>query len=73
MLFNCLPKEIRNLTNVGVQEFKEVLNCFLSSLPDEPKIGGAMPLNAEKLNSIIHQVSRGEWGGVDPLGDESSL
>ena len=26
MLFNCLPKEIRNLTNVGVQEFKEVLD-----------------------------------------------
>ena len=70
MLFNCLPKEIRNLTNVGVQE---VLNCFSSSLPDEPKIGGAITLNSEKSNSVIHQVSRGEWGGVDPPGDESSL
>ena len=73
MLFNCLPKEIRNLTKVGVQEFKEHLDCFLSSLPDEPKIGGAIPLNAEKSNSIIYQVSRGEWGGVAPPGDEPSL
>ena len=73
MLFNCLPKEIRNLTKVGVLEFKEHLDCFLSSLTDEPKIGGAIPLNAEKSNSIIHQVSRGEWGGVAPPGDEPSL
>ena len=54
MLFNCLPKEIRNLTKIGVVEFKECLDRFLTSLPDEPKIGGAMPLNAEKSNSIIH-------------------
>ena len=73
MLFNCLPKEIRNLTKVDVQEFKEHLDCFLSSLPDEPKIGGAIPLNAEKSNSIIYQVSREEWGGVAPPGDEPSL
>ena len=66
-------KEIRNLTKVGVQEFKEHLDCFLSSLPDEPKIGGAMPLNAEKSNSIIHQVTRGQWGCVDPTSDELSL
>ena len=59
--------------DVGVEEFKEKLDLFLSSLPDEPKIGGAIPLNSEKSNSIIHQVSRGEWGGVDPPGDESSL
>ena len=73
MLFNCLPKEIRNLTKIGVEDFKEHLDHFLSSLPDEPKIGGAMPLNAEKSNSIIHQVARGQWGGVDPPCDESSL
>ena len=73
MLFNCLPKEIRNLTKIGVVEFKECLDRFLTSLPDEPKIGGAMPLNAEKSNSIIHQVTRGRWGSVDPTGDELSL
>ena len=73
MLFNCLPKEIRNLTKICVEEFKEHLDRFLSSLPDEPKIGGSMPLNAEKSNSIIHQVNRGKWGSVDPLGDELSF
>ena len=66
MLFNCVPNEIRNLTKIGVEEFKEHLDRFLSSLPDEPKIGGSMPFNAEKSN----QVNRGKWGSVDPLGDE---
>ena len=67
-LFNCLPKSIRNLKNIGVEEFKENLDLFLSTVPDEPKIGGAMPLNCEKSNSVIHQVSRGEWKSVDPAG-----
>ena len=70
MLFNCLPKEIRNLTKIGVEEFKESLDRFLSSLPDEPKIGAAMPFNAQKSNSIMYQVIRGQWGCVDPTSDE---
>ena len=44
-LFNCLPKSIRNLKNIGVEEFKENLDLFLSTVPDEPKISGAMPLD----------------------------
>ena len=59
-LFNCLPKSIRNLKNIGVEEFKENLALFLSGVPDEPKISGAMPLNCEKSNSLLHQVARGE-------------
>ena len=69
-LFNCLPKSIRNLKNIGVEEFKENLDLFLSTVPDEPKIGGAMPLNCEKSNSVTHQVARGEWKKVDPAGDK---
>ena len=65
MLFNCLPKEIRNLKNVGVEEFKEHLDLLLSTVPDEPKLGGAMPLNCEKSNSIIHQIRRGFWKRSD--------
>ena len=61
MLFNCLPKEIRNMTGCGVNEFKENLDKLLQTIPDEPKIGGAMPLNYEKSNSIIHQITRGAW------------
>ena len=67
-LFNCLPKSIRNLKRIGVDEFKEKLDLFLSTVPDEPKIGGAMPLNSEKSNSVIHQVERGEWKNFDPAG-----
>ena len=59
-LFNCLPKSIRNLRGIGVEEFKEQLDLFLSSVPDEPKISGAMPLNCEKSNRLLHQVERGE-------------
>ena len=67
-LFNCLPKSIRNLKRIGFEEFKEKLDLFLSTVPDEPKIGGAMPLNCEKSNSVIHQVERGEWKKFDPAG-----
>ena len=42
-----------------------VHNC---ALPDEPKIGGAMPMNSRQSNSIIHQMERGEWKTVDPAG-----
>ena len=59
-LFNCLPKSIRNLRGIRVEEFKEQLDLFLSSVPEEPKISGAMPLNCEKSNSLLHQVARGE-------------
>ena len=53
LIFDCITT-IR-------QELKENLDLFLSTVPDEPKIGGAMPLNCEKSNSVTHQVSRGEW------------
>ena len=64
ILFNCLPKEIRNKKGCGVEEFKENLDKFLlqtilQTIPDEPKIGGAMPLNIKQSNSIIHQLERG--------------
>ena len=61
ILFNCLPKEIRNKKGCGVEEFKEVfLDKFrLQTFPDESKFGGAMPLNTKQSNSIIHQLERG--------------
>merc|ERR1712026_155320 len=38
-LFNSLPSLIRNLTKVNTEEFKSKLDEFLSTLPDNPKIG----------------------------------
>jgi len=60
-LFNCLPKKIRNLTNMEVDDFKAVLDEFLSGIPDQPKAPGltpsAMTATAEHSNSLLHQVA----------------
>ena len=42
-LFNSLPQKIRNLTNIGIDEFKIKLDKYLEMLPDEPKIGEYIP------------------------------
>ena len=57
-LFNAIPKYIRNITSCGVDEFKLKLDEYLSTIPDEPKIGGLMPRNSMQSNSILHQVER---------------
>ena len=60
-LFNCLPKKIRNLTKIEVDDFKEALDDFLSGIPDQPKAPGltpaAMSATAEHSNSLLHQVA----------------
>ncbi|MPC53028.1 hypothetical protein E2C01_046912 [Portunus trituberculatus] len=35
-LFNCIPKELCNLTNITVECFKRRLDKWLSGIPDEP-------------------------------------
>lgn len=55
-----------NLKNIGVKKLTENLDLFLSTVSDEPKISGAMPLNCEKVNSVIalyirKKVARGGW------------
>ena len=39
-LFNSLPKSVRELSRVSVDTFKNNLDTFLRSLPDEPPIPG---------------------------------
>ena len=67
-LFNCLPKNIRNMTKCDLEKFKEKLDNFLSKVPDEPKtetlIPGASRLYTERQsNSLLYQVARreGTW------------
>ena len=60
-LFNSLPKKIRDLTKVSIDEFKASLDQYLSSLPDEPKVAGYTPsacsqVDASPSNSIIDQT-----------------
>ena len=57
-LFNCMPKHLRNMKNCQLEEFKEKLDEFLNQVPDEPKIGGLMPMNFQQSNSLLHQVER---------------
>ena len=59
-LFNCLPQTLRNITKVSVEEFKEKLDEYLSSIPDEPNVDGLTPgacdiFTAKPSNSIIDQ------------------
>ena len=59
-LFNVLPKQIRNLTNISICEFKEHLDQYLSRVPDEPKVSGMTPScltpEARPTNSLVHWI-----------------
>ena len=57
-LFNSLPKYLRGIKKCSVEEFKEKLDELLGRVPDEPKIGGLMPMNFQQSNSIIHQLPK---------------
>ena len=63
LLFNVLPRSIRNLKGCSIEVFKEKLDSFLTLVPDEPKVGGLMPLNSEQSNSLLDQIKRrrGIW------------
>jgi len=52
-LFNILPKEIRNLQNIETNIFKDRLDTFLSTIPDEPKFSGY--IGRAETNSLINQ------------------
>ena len=61
-LFNCLPKSIRNITNVTVDTFKHHLDKLLSTVPDQPGVPGYVGSRAAASNSILDQMSNG--GGI---------
>ena len=56
-LFNSLPKCLRNLTGVSIDTFKNNLDKFLKSIPDEPLIPGYTKYRSVDANSII------DWAG----------
>ena len=60
-LFNSLPKQIRNMTKVSVDDFKEKVDKYLENIPDEPHVDGLIPsgcnlFSAAPSNSILDQV-----------------
>ena len=57
-LFNCLPMDLRNFTtesNSPVNSFKNLLDQFLFTIPDQPTVSGLQ--RAADSNSIIDQVN----------------
>ena len=61
-LFNSIPKNIRNLTGCGQEEFKEQLDIYLGTLQDQPASPGWIPQGVSEAgtpsNSILHQKER---------------
>ena len=51
-LFNCLPKEIRDISSVHIDVFKAALDSWLSDIPDEPHVPGYTGLRRADTNSI---------------------
>ena len=57
-LFNSLPRSIRELTRMNIEDFKSKLDKHLTSLPDEPKGPSYIPSTYSQVtglpsNSII--------------------
>ena len=52
-LFNAMPKEIRNLSNVSLKRFKSALDKYMAQIPDEPQICGYTASRRADNNSIL--------------------
>ena len=60
-LFNALPKSIRDKTHCQEIEFKEILDCYLTKIADQPKIGNMVPACCDQItgapsNSLVDQI-----------------
>ena len=62
-LFNSMPKNIRNINNCSLEDFKCQLDAFLNKVPDEPKSQDLIPratniISGKQTNSLIYQVAK---------------
>lgn len=55
LLFNLMPRRIRDVTNQDLATFKSTLDKYLLQLPDEPHIPGAY-VRRSKTNSLVDVV-----------------
>ena len=53
-MFNLLPESLRSMNSDHVDMFKNHLDVFLSSIPDQPTVTG-LGRSAE-TNSLLHQL-----------------
>ena len=60
-IFNSLPKSLRNLHGIPVDDFKFHLDKYLEKIPDEPSLPNYTPtacnlFSAKPSNSIVDQA-----------------
>ena len=56
MLLNTLPSELRNMTNCSSESFKQALDTFLKTIPDEPQTLGYTYTRLVDSNSLINMT-----------------
>ena len=71
-MFNKLPKEIRNITGVKVEIFKNHLDKFISKVPDEPNVPGYLKYRPATSNSISDQIKYIPNGGYNVVTKSSN-
>ena len=55
-VFITLPSELRNMTNCSSESFKQALDTFLKTIPDEPQTRGYNCMRRAESNSLIHMT-----------------
>ena len=67
-IFNALPHNIRNLTNITLDTFKSRLDAFLQHIPDTPSIPGMYPEpGSNDIVDWIHYLHLGDRRPDDGL------
>ena len=68
-LFNKLPRKIRDMKGCSVDDFKEKLDQFLSTIPDEPRCPGLTPSAVTPgglpTNSLLYTIRTGGRGELE--------
>ena len=59
-LFNILPAYIRNISGCTINTFKNRLDKFLATVPDEPQIRGYTAMRRADTNSLVNMVQHAE-------------
>ena len=59
-LFNILPAYIRNISGCNINMFKNRLDNFLATVPDEPQIRIYTIMRRADTNSLVHMAQHAE-------------